>query len=430
MTTVQPETWYYALLFAGGALCGLLIGWFAARAGLAERIGDLRARVQRLQAELREKERAEARQQALLEAVRSDMLTHYRALVNEALRDNNRAFLDLAQNTLSGYLDSARQDLEARRGSIAELLTPLRQTLDRYDRQLQEIERSRENAYGGLTRQVAELSRSQQELQRETARLATALQVPHVRGRWGEMTLRRVAELAGMVNRCDFFEQQQSTTDGVTRRPDMVVHLPGGRLITVDAKAPLDAYLKALAADNENERQKQLRRHCEQLSAHVMQLSQKAYWTGIDPSPEFTVLFIPGENFFSAALAEDDGLIETAARRGIVLATPTTLISLLKTVALAWRQETTAHNARAIAELGGELYGRLLNLAEQLQNLGRSIEKCADSYNGIVGSFERRVLVSARRFEELGISSGKGRSLPELSPVQNKLRNVDGKGHR
>jgi len=425
---VQPEIWYYAVLFTGGALCGLLIGWFAARAGLSERIGDLQSRLHRLQTERQEKEAAEAEKQALLEDVKGDMLENYRALVNEAMRDNNRAFLDLARSTLSGYLDSARQDLESRRGSIAEMLAPLKDMLDRYDRQLQGIERSRENAYGGLTRQVAELASSQQDLQRETARLATALQVPHVRGRWGEMTLRRVAEMAGMVNRCDFFEQQQSTADKITRRPDMVVHLPGGLLITVDAKAPLDAYLKALAADNETDRKKYLRRHCEQLTTHVMQLSQKSYWSGIDPSPEFTVLFIPGENFFSAALAEDDRLIETAARRGIVLATPTTLISLLKTVSLAWRQETAAHNARAIAELGKELYGRLLGLADQLQALGRSIEKCADSYNGIVGSFERRVLVSARRFEKLGVSSGKGRRLPALDPLEEKVRNVDRKG--
>lgn len=424
----QPEIWYYAALFTAGVLCGLLIGWFAARAGLAERIGDLRARLYRLQTELQEKQKAEAQKQALLDDVKGDMLENYRALVNEALRENNRAFLDLARGSLSGYLDSARQDIETRRGSIAEMLAPLKDTLDRYDRQLRGIERSRENAYGGLTRQVAELARSQQDLQRETARLATALQVPHVRGRWGEMTLKRVAELAGMVSRCDFFEQQQSTTDKITRRPDMVVHLPGGRLITVDAKAPLDAYLKALAADNETDRQKYLRRHYEQLATHVRQLSQKSYWAGINPSPEFTVLFIPGENFFSAALAEDDRLIETAARRGVVLATPTTLISLLKTVSLAWRQETAARNARAIAELGRELYGRLLGLADQLQALGRSIEKCADGYNGIVGSFEGRVLVSARRFENLGVSSGKGPRLPEPKPVETTIRNVDRKG--
>ena len=425
---VQPEIWYFAAFFAGGTLCGLLIGWFAARSSLAERIGDLRARLYRLQTELQGRQDADGEKLALLNEIKDSMLESYRALVSDALRDNSRSFLDLANSTLTGYMDSARRDMETRRGSIAEMLEPLKEMLDRYDRQIRAVEGTREKAYGGLTQQVSALARSQQDLQRETARLATALQVPHVRGRWGEMTLKRVAELAGMVNRCDFFEQQQSVSESTTRRPDMVVHLPGGRLITVDAKAPLDAYLKALAAENETARQKLLQRHCQQLTAHVARLSQKSYWTGVDPSPEFTVLFIPGENFFSAALAQDDRLIETAARRGIVLATPTTLISLLKTVSLAWRQETAARNARAIADLGQELYSRLLGLTDQLQLLGRSINKCAGSYNGIVGSFERRVLVSARKFEKLGITSKKGRHLPAVEPVEERARNVDRKG--
>lgn len=417
-------------VFAAGVLSGLLIGWLAARLRSGERIAELTAQLARMQAELDHARRATQEKLDLLSETRSGMLNDYHMLAREALQENSHAFLDLARSAFAGYLESARRELENRQGGIQEILRPVQDSLLRYEQQIRELERSRQHAYGSLNEQVAALSRDQYRLQQETGRLARALRVPHVRGRWGEMTLRRVAELAGMVNRCDFFEQPGTTTENGMQRPDMVVHLPGSRLVAVDAKAPLDAYLKALEAEDEHQRQAMLKRHLAQLESHITKLSRKSYWAGIQPSPEFTVLFIPGENFFSAALAQNDRLLEFAADKGIVLASPVTLISLLKTVALVWRQETAAQNASAIAELGRELYGRLLSLTTQLQSLGNHMEKCVSGYNRMVGSFERRVLVSARKFEQFGIAPEKGAALPRVDPLEKPVRKPEGKGDR
>ncbi len=409
-------------LFATGAACGLLIGWFAARLKSSEHIAELTAQLARFEAELDHARRAMQEKRDLLSEASSGILSDYQTLARQALQENSRAFLDLARSAFAGYLESARRDLENRQGGIQEILRPVQDSLSRYEQQIRELERSRQHAYGSLTEQVAALSRDQYRLQQETGRLARALRVPHVRGRWGEMTLRRVAELAGMVNRCDFFEQAGTATENGVQRPDMVVHLPGKRLVAVDAKAPLDAYLKALEAEDEHQRREMLKRHLAQLESHVTQLSRKSYWAGLQPSPEFTVLFIPGENFFSAALAQNDRLLEFAARKNIVLASPVTLISLLKTVALVWRQETAAQNATAIAGLGRELHARLGSLTAQLQALGSHMEKCVSGYNRMVGSFERRVLVSARKFEQFGIASGKEAALSAADPLEESIR--------
>lgn len=370
-----------------------------------------------------EKERSSLEEKlSLLEDARTHMTDAYQALSDAALRENNQAFMQLAQSTLARYLESVRVDWERRQEAIQSVVQPVQQALERFDQHVRTVEKEREKAYGGLSEQVRELGRSQSALERETGKLVKALRVPHVRGRWGEITLRRVAELAGMENRCDFFEQPSLHHGDGIQRPDMIVHLPGDRHVVVDAKVPIAAYLDALEAESEQDRHRHLRRHAQQVIHHIHQLSQKAYWKQFPAAPEFVVLFIPGENFFSAAVAHSPEIIEVGAARNVVLATPTTLISLLKTVALGWSRETTAENARAIAALGNELYERLYGMVGHLESLRRDIEKCAGSYNRLLGSMEKRVLVSARKLRELGISATEEKSLQRPESVETPLR--------
>jgi DNA recombination protein RmuC len=265
---------------------------------------------------------------------------------------------------------------------------------------------------------------TQQLLQQETANLVKALRTPQVRGRWGEITLRRVAELAGMLRYCDFFEQETKDTEQGRLRPDMIVRLPNEKQIVVDSKAPLLAYLEALETQKEEERTSKLILHSKQIQAHMNKLSQKTYWEQFQPTPEFVVLFIPGENFFSSALEYNPGLIEEGVSKGVILATPTTLISLLKAVAFGWRQETMAKSAEAISLLGKELYKRISTMAAHLDRLGRDIQKCVSTYNQVAGSFERRVLASARKFSELGITKRGGTEIPFLSPGEKTTRQI------
>jgi DNA recombination protein RmuC len=368
---------------------------------------------------------AAAEKVGLLEDLRRQCLDTFKALSASALRENNRAFIDLADSVLAKHLETARKDLDLKGQAVVELVSPIRESLTRFDHNIQSLERSREKAYGGLSEQVRSLIGTQQLLQRETGKLVKALQTPQVRGRWGEITLRRVAELSGMQRRCDFFEQQTAAGADGLMRPDMLVKLPGNRQLVVDAKVPLAAYLDSLEAENDQARQALLETHARQVQTHILKLSQKAYWTQFAPTPEFVVLFIPGENFFSAALSQNPALIEEGARRGVILATPTTLISLLKTIAFGWRQETVSENARAISELGRELYERLNHVAGHLNRLGQDIDHCARSFNQAVGSLEHRVFASARRFTDLGIRLKDNRPLPELDTVSGKTRKLD-----
>ena len=361
----------------------------------------------------------------MLEDIRNNMIDTYKAISASALRENNQTFLDLAKTTLSKYMEAAKSDFNVRSKEVKNIVVPIKDSLDRYDQHIQAMERSREKAYGGLSQQVVSLVETQQTLQKETGNLVKALRVPHVRGRWGEITLKRVAELAGMQNRCDFFEQQSAYGENGIMRPDMVVYLPGNRQIVVDAKAPLSAYLEALEAETEEEREILTATHSKQIQSHMHKLAQKAYWKQFSPTPEFVVLFIPGENFFSAALVKNPKLIEEGVNKGVILATPTTLITLLKTVSFAWRQENVSENAKAISELGRDLYTRLNLMAEHINKLGRDIERCTSTYNQVAGSFERRVLTSARRFKDLGISLPGDKDIVRIEPAEKKARKLD-----
>ena len=361
----------------------------------------------------------------MLEDLRNNMIDAYKAISVSALKENNQTFLDLAKTTFSRYMDVAKSDFNVRSKEVKNIVVPIKDSLDRYDQHIQAMERSREQAYGGLSQQILSLAETQQTLQKETGKLVKALRVPHVRGRWGEITLKRVAELAGMQNRCDFFEQQSAYDENGIMRPDMVVYLPGNRQIVVDAKAPLSAYLEALEAETEEDREVLIAAHSKQIQSHMHKLARKTYWKQFAPTPEFVVLFIPGENFFSAALVKNPKLIEEGVNKGVILATPTTLIALLKTVAFAWRQENVSENAKAISELGRELYTRLNLMANHFDKLGRDIERCTNTYNQVVGSFERRVLISARKFKELGISLPGDKDIVHINPVEKKARKLE-----
>ncbi len=345
-------------------------------------------------------------------------------LSNEALQDNSKTFLELADKYFSLYLNNAKKDLDGKGNEIIKSVEPVKLALEKYETRIGLMERDREKSFGSLSAQIIDMARTQQTLQRETGKLVKALRVPHVRGRWGEITLRRVAEIAGMASQCDFVEQESiSNARGTTKgslRPDMVVHLPGGRNIVIDSKVPLSAYLDSLEADSEEKVKQFLKTHADQVKAHINKLSSKEYWKKFTPTPEFVVLFIPGENYFSAALASRPDLIEQAIEKNVVLATPTTLISLLKAVSYGWRLEKSAENAKKISELGNEIFQRLLSMSEVMNKLGRDIDRTASTYNKTVGTIEKRVLVSARKLKSLGVSSDTGRDIPEIQPVETK----------
>jgi len=372
-----------------------------------------------------EKERVAASEKiALLENVKAGMTDAYRALSANALEKNNQSFIELANSTFSRYLESAKTDFDARSRAVKEVVEPVKEALHRYDDYVRQVERMREKAYGGLSEQIVSLIKTQGELQKETGKLVKAMRVPHVRGRWGEITLRRVAEMAGMENRCDFFEQPTCATENGALRPDMIVEMPGNRRIVVDSKVPVSAYLDSLEADSDEERNERLTAHARHVQTHIQQLAQKSYWAQFQPAPEFVVMFIPGENFFSAALAQNNGLIEYGVERGVIPATPTTLITLLKTVAFGWRQETMTENAKLISQLGAELYERLNVMARHLHKLGKDIDRCAQTYNQAAGSFEGRVLTAARKFESLGLGLKSGKELLTLDPVETRTRDL------
>jgi DNA recombination protein RmuC len=355
-------------------------------------------------------------QQTLLAQARQELAETFQALSGEALKQNNEAFLNLARSSFATLQVEAKGDLAQRQQAIDNLVKPLQDTLHRYDDQLRQLEQSRQAAYGGLDQHLKLLAESQQRLQLETGNLVKALRAPAIRGQWGEITLKRVAELAGMVAHCDFFEQESIASDEGRLRPDMVVQLPGGRQIIVDAKTVLAGYLDAHEASTEEQRFEGMHRHAAQVRSRMDELSLKAYWNQFAQAPEFVVLFLPGEQFLGAALEHDPRLIEDGFLRSVVLATPTTLMALLRAVAYGWRQERLTEHAEEAGRLGKDLYERMAVLTEHVNDVGQALGKSVLAYNKAVGSLETRILPAARRFKELGVSSEK--EIPMLDPVE------------
>ena len=372
--------------------------------------------------ELRRRSEDDARARA--EEERALLTGTFAELSAQALAQNNEQFLALAGTKLAEARTAAQGDLSQREQAFAALLTPLRETLSRYERALQDMELERKGAYAGLSERVAALHAGHEQLAKETRNLVTALRSPHTRGRWGEMTLRRAVEAAGMIEHCDFDEQATTATPDGQVRPDMVVHLPGGGEVVVDSKVPLDAFLAFSEADDEAGRRAHLEKHARQLRTHVEQLAKKEYWKHYERSPEFVVCFIPGESLLAAACEADPTLQDHALGRRIVLATPNTLVAALRTIALSWRQETMAENAREVRQLGAELYERLRTMTGHLQALQRSLTSSVESYNKAVGSLESRVLVSARKFPGLGVVTTESAEIAELGPIEVTARHL------
>jgi DNA recombination protein RmuC len=398
-----------------GALLGGTAAWLVARARVAALAAAGREELARVQSALEYERLASAEKVALLEQAREELTASFEGLSSEALRANNSSFLELAKSTLERYQVQARDDLDQRRRAVEQLISPITQSLERVDGKIQQLEQARREAYGAVVQQVRSLAEGQERLRAETGNLVTALRAPATRGRWGEIQLRRVVEMAGMLPHCDFVEQVTVQAEDRRLRPDVVVKLPGGKNVVVDAKVPLQSYLDAIEADDDDVRRARLADHARQLRQHVAKLSAKSYWEQFRPTPEFVVLFLGSEAFYSAALDQDPALIEEAVSQRVLIATPTTLIGLLKAIAYGWQQERVAESARAVSELGRELYDRLAVLGEHFITLGKRLDGTVSAYNQAVGSLERRVLPAARRFPDLG--AGGQKDIPQLSGV-------------
>jgi DNA recombination protein RmuC len=446
------EPYLYHLVAAAVGLClGAVFTWLLAsgrQAALAERIkaeerrgNDIAARLAHSETETQRAEqdgltfrsqladlrarleleiRAAAEKQALLDRAEAKLTDTFKALSADALRSSNEQFLQLARSSLGAQAEEARKEIENRKAAIEMLIRPVAESLGKFEMRVGELEKAREGAYAELKEQVRALGESQLGLQRETASLVRALRQPTGRGQWGEMQLRRVVELAGMQEHCDFETQHQTLNeDGKRLRPDLLVRLPGGKTIVVDSKAPMEGHLDALEATDDVAREAALQRHAKQVRRHIEQLASKNYAAQFHQAPEFTVLFLPSESFLSAALHSDPGLLEVGVNRGVILATPTTLIALLRAVAYGWRQEALAENAREISALGRTLHERLGRLGDHFARLGRSLGSAVEHYNSAIGAFESRVLTSARRFEDLKAATV---ALPILQPVDKSPR--------
>lgn len=387
---------------------------------LQEENTQLKTRLSELETHITDEKRSIQERLDMLNNAQTNLADAFKALSAEALRNNNQSFLDLARATLEKFQIEAHGDLKQRQKAVENLVLPVRESLLKVDYQIQEIEKERKEAYGGLSEQVRSLITTQEKLQSATGNLVKALRTPSVRGRWGEIQLKRVIEIAGMLPYCDFLEQKTVMAGDGHIRPDLIVNLPGGKNVVVDAKAPLQAYLEAMEAKDDRTRLEYLKDHARQVHEHMKKLSSKAYWQQFESTPEFVVMFLPGENFFSAALEQDPGLIEKGVKDCTILATPTTLIALLRAVAYGWRQEKIAESAQAISKIGNDLYERLFAFVDHFSGVGKGLDRAVENYNKAAGSLESRILPAARRFKELGTASKK--EIPPVIPIERSSR--------
>ena len=400
-------------LLAGLAL-GILLAWLVMR--------QRRKRLEAENAELRDRikgqEALQNERDAAFQAASGELARSFAELANRSLQSNSETFLRLAEQKMSVQNEQAKRELSEREKAVENLVKPIRESLQASRQQIEALEKSRSEAYGSIRTQLEAMQDAQKSLTRETHNLAKALRRPEVRGRWGEITLRRLVELAGMVEHCDFVEQVHTVAEGQVIRPDMIVRMPDRRELVVDVKTPLDAYMQAVEAEDDAQRKLGLERHAKGVRAHIRMLSSKAYWDQFEESPEFVILFIPGDQFLSAALNEEPDLIEYALSRQIILATPTSFVALLKAVAYGWRQLALADNAREIRALAEDLYARLGTFVTHMNRVGRQLASSVENYNKAVGSLERSVLPGARKFVDLGVHEKKTlEKLDTLDPV-------------
>jgi len=401
---IDPLTFVITLIL--GLAIGVTIGWLVSRPAQT-----------RLRTEIDKERAVHAERLKAYHDAESKLRDTFQALSADALKTNNEAFLQLAESRLREARTEAAGDIDARRKAIEDLLAPMAKTLEQVDREIKDAERRRVESSAQLLQRIASLDTAGQGLREETRRLTDALKRPGVRGRWGELQLKRVVELAGMLEYCDFMEQHTiQGADDERIRPDVVVRLPGGKRIVVDAKAPLDAYLRALEAPDEIARQNLMSEHARQVRNHISQLSAKSYFDKVASTPEFVVMFLPGEMFFSAALEQDPGLIECGVEKRVIPASPTTLIALLRAAAYGWQQEAMEENARKISDLGKNLYEAVRTLGDRVQTLGTRLKSTLEAYNDSVGSLEGNVLVKARKFKELQAANG-GEEIKALEPI-------------
>jgi DNA recombination protein RmuC len=415
MIELTPQS----LALAGlGLVLGMVLGWFIAR----RRTHEAEVRLASAEASLKSAADVSAEREQALDLALQRLRSGFDSVAGQALRGNNEVFLQLARQTLGQQQEVALRNLTEREKAVESLLAPVREALQKTHEQIARIEKERAESFGSLRSSIENVALGQMSLQRETRNLVTALRRPEVRGQWGEMTLRRLAELAGMVDRCDFFEQVHVQGEEGALRPDMIVNMPDGRQIVVDVKTPLDAYLTAAEAANDEDRDVALKRHAFAVQERVRQLSQKAYWSQFEQSPDFVVLFIPGDQFLSAAVAEIPSLLEDAIRQHVIIATPTSFVALLKAVAYGWRQNALAENALRIQELGEDMYKRLATFTTHISKVGRTLGQSVEAYNAAVGSLERQVLPGARKFTELGLRPAK--EIEDLAPIDKLARTV------
>ena len=403
---------------AAGLLLGALVAWLITRSKHKQMEHD----VQLLETRIKDQEALQVERDSAYEAATTRLATAFSSLANQSLKSNSENFLRLAEQNLSAHQERAKRELGDREQAVENLVKPIRDALQQSQRQISELEKARSEAYGGITAQLENMQSSQQSLAQETKNLVNALRRPEVRGRWGEITLRRLVELAGMVEHCDFQEQVHTSSADQVIRPDMIVRMPNQRELVVDVKTPLDAYLEAVEAKDDAQRDLGLKRHARNVREHIRLLSRKNYWDQFPRSPEFVILFIPGDQFLSAALNEDADLIETALAQKIILATPTSFVALLKAVAYGWRQLALADNAEEIRKLAEDLYARLGTFVGHLNKVGKQLSSSVDNYNRAVGSLERKVLPGARKFVELGVHPKK--EIEQLETIEGVPRSL------